>query len=176
MVSVTRRMPQCQRSFARKWRKRSRGSASPGSTTQLRKVGKPGPGVAPPSTITRVAIDDVSQNTTLDSPAIFDGKRPSPPVAFFRRKALTTMAAPNPALRHQVIRIYKGLSSKRANCLQHAYSLRTELLYMGREYPQGYDYFRTRLHKAFASQRDLTDEAKIKQGIERAEYVKKGES
>ncbi|KAH6873114.1 hypothetical protein BKA58DRAFT_439188 [Alternaria rosae] len=40
---------------------------------------------------------------------------------------------------------------------------------MGREYPQGYDYFRTRLHKAFASQKNLTDEAKIKQGIERAE-------
>jgi len=44
---------------------------------------------------------------------------------------------------------------------------------MGREYPQGYDYFRIRLHKAFASQKNLTDEAKIKQGIERAEYVKK---
>ncbi|RYO57235.1 hypothetical protein AA0113_g7958 [Alternaria arborescens] len=66
------------------------------------------------------------------------------------------MASPNPALRHQVIRIYK------------------DLLFMGREYPQGYDYFRTRLHKAFASQKNLTDEAKIKQGIERAEYVKKG--
>ncbi|KAH6860179.1 hypothetical protein CUC08_Gglean005930 [Alternaria sp. MG1] len=65
------------------------------------------------------------------------------------------MASPNPALRHQVIRIYK------------------DLLFMGREYPQGYDYFRTRLHKAFASQKNLTDEAKIKQGIERAEYVKK---
>jgi hypothetical protein len=47
---------------------------------------------------------------------------------------------------------------------------------MGREYPQGYDYFRTRLRKAFASQKNLTDEAKIKQGIERAEYVKKGKS
>ncbi|KAK1917130.1 hypothetical protein P3342_011975 [Pyrenophora teres f. teres] len=65
------------------------------------------------------------------------------------------MASPSPALRHQVIRIYK------------------DLLFMGREYPQGYDYFRTRLHKAFASQRHLTDEAKIKQGIERAEYVKR---
>jgi len=65
------------------------------------------------------------------------------------------MTPPNPALRHQVIRIYK------------------DLLFMGREYPQGYDYFRTRLHKAFASQKNLTDEAKIKQGIERAEYVKK---
>ncbi|CAN9147163.1 unnamed protein product [Alternaria alternata] len=66
------------------------------------------------------------------------------------------MASPNPALRHQVIRIYK------------------DLLFMGREYPQGYDYFRTRLHKAFTSQKNLTDEAKIKQDIERAEYVKKG--
>jgi hypothetical protein len=51
-----------------------------------------------------------------------------------------------------------------------------DLLFMGREYPHGYDYFRTRLHKAFASQQHLTDEAKIKQGIERAEYVKKGQS
>jgi len=46
---------------------------------------------------------------------------------------------------------------------------------MGREYPQGYDYFRSRLHKAFASQRHLTDEGQIRKGIERAEYVKKGE-
>lgn len=58
-------------------------------------------------------------------------------------------------LRQQVVRIYK------------------ELLFMGREYPQGYDYFRTRLHKAFASQKDLTDEEKIKKGIQRAEFVKK---
>ncbi|KAF1839605.1 hypothetical protein BDW02DRAFT_2501 [Decorospora gaudefroyi] len=65
------------------------------------------------------------------------------------------MSSSNPALRHQVIRIYK------------------DLLFMGRQYPQGYDYFRTRLHKAFASQRHLEDEAKIKEGIERAEYVKK---
>lgn len=46
---------------------------------------------------------------------------------------------------------------------------------MGREYPQGYDYFRTRLHKAFASQRHLENEEQIKKGIERAEFVKKGE-
>ena len=45
---------------------------------------------------------------------------------------------------------------------------------MGREYPQGYDYFKTRLHKAFSSQQHLTDEAEIKKGIERAEFVKKG--
>ena len=45
---------------------------------------------------------------------------------------------------------------------------------MGREYPHGYDYFRTRLHKAFASQQHLTDEEQIKNGIKRAEYVKRG--
>ncbi|KAF2704231.1 LYR family protein [Pleomassaria siparia CBS 279.74] len=66
------------------------------------------------------------------------------------------MSSTNLALRYQVIRIYK------------------ELLFMGRGYPQGYDYFRTRLHKAFASQQHLKDEEQIKRGIERAEYVKKG--
>ncbi|KAG9662628.1 hypothetical protein KCU95_g11232, partial [Aureobasidium melanogenum] len=58
-------------------------------------------------------------------------------------------------LRYQVIRVYK------------------ELLYLGREYPLGYDYFRPRLHKAFASKASLTNEADIKKGIESAEYVKK---
>jgi NOL1/NOP2/fmu family ribosome biogenesis protein len=46
---------------------------------------------------------------------------------------------------------------------------------MGREYPQGYDYYRTRLHKAFASQKHLEDEEQIKKGIKRAEFVKKGD-
>lgn len=50
----------------------------------------------------------------------------------------------------------------------------TELLYLGREYPLGYDYFRPRLHKAFASQAGLQDEEAIRKGIERAQYVKKG--
>jgi len=61
----------------------------------------------------------------------------------------------NSNLRHQVIRIYK------------------ELLYLGREYPLGFDYFRPRLHKAFASQAGIKDEEQIKKGIERAEFVKK---
>ncbi|KAI9708493.1 MAG: hypothetical protein M1820_003954 [Bogoriella megaspora] len=64
------------------------------------------------------------------------------------------MSSPTP-LRHEVIRIYK------------------ELLYLGREYPLGYDYFRPRLHKAFASQSGLQDEQKIRDGIARAQYVKK---
>ncbi|KAI7168914.1 hypothetical protein KC316_g8265 [Hortaea werneckii] len=58
-------------------------------------------------------------------------------------------------LRHQVIRIYR------------------ELLYLGREYPLGYDYFRPRLHKAFMSKSGLQDEEQIRKGIEQAEYVKK---
>ncbi|SMQ55338.1 unnamed protein product [Zymoseptoria tritici ST99CH_3D1] len=61
---------------------------------------------------------------------------------------------PNP-LRHQVIRIYK------------------ELLYLGREYPLGYDYFRPRLHKAFSAKAGMQDEEQIRKGIEQAEYVKK---
>ncbi|KAF2025040.1 hypothetical protein EK21DRAFT_117175 [Setomelanomma holmii] len=65
------------------------------------------------------------------------------------------MPSATPSLRLQVIRIYK------------------DLLFLGRDYPQGYDYYRTRLHKAFANQRSLTDEEQIKQGIKRAEFVKK---
>ncbi|CRK31154.1 hypothetical protein BN1708_005345 [Verticillium longisporum] len=62
----------------------------------------------------------------------------------------------NPELRRQVIALYK------------------ELLFMGREYPLGFAYFRPRLHKAFAANAGLRDEAAIRKGIERAEFVKKG--
>ncbi|KAK4191273.1 hypothetical protein QBC35DRAFT_487818 [Podospora australis] len=62
---------------------------------------------------------------------------------------------PNPELRRQVIAIYK------------------QLLYLGREYPQGYDYFRPRLHRAFMANANLTDESAIKQGIARAQFVQK---
>ncbi|GJN76466.1 hypothetical protein PLICBS_010579 [Purpureocillium lilacinum] len=68
------------------------------------------------------------------------------------------MPPPNPELRRQVIAIYK------------------ELLYLGREYPLGFGYFRPRLHKAFISRADERDEAKIRSGIAQAEYVKKGKS
>ncbi|EGE00310.1 hypothetical protein TESG_07588 [Trichophyton tonsurans CBS 112818] len=61
------------------------------------------------------------------------------------------------SLRHQVVKVYKA-----------------ELLFLGRDYPLGYAYFRDRLHRAFASQANITDEAEIKKGIERAEFVKKG--
>ncbi|KAE8351928.1 hypothetical protein BDV28DRAFT_158318 [Aspergillus coremiiformis] len=62
----------------------------------------------------------------------------------------------NPELRRQVIHVYK------------------ELLFLGRNYPLGYEYFRDRLHKAFASQTHLRDDDQIRKGIARAEFVKKG--
>ncbi|PKX92513.1 NADH-ubiquinone oxidoreductase complex 1/LYR family protein [Aspergillus novofumigatus IBT 16806] len=65
----------------------------------------------------------------------------------------------NPELRRQVINIYKDTA---------------ELLYLGREYPLGYDYFRQRLHRAFSGQAHLADEEKIRTGIARAQFVKKG--
>ncbi|KAF2743666.1 LYR motif-containing protein 5A [Sporormia fimetaria CBS 119925] len=65
------------------------------------------------------------------------------------------MASTSPILRHQVIRIYK------------------ELLYMGRDYPQGYNYFRDRLHRAFSSKANVKDPEEIKKLIDRAEFVKK---
>ncbi|KAF7191683.1 Electron transfer flavoprotein regulatory factor 1 [Pseudocercospora fuligena] len=58
-------------------------------------------------------------------------------------------------LRHDVVKIYK------------------ELLYLGREYPLGFDYFRPRLHKAFMSKAGLENQEEIKKGIAQAEYVKK---
>lgn len=66
------------------------------------------------------------------------------------------MPPPPPrSLRHQVIAIYK------------------ELLYLGREYPLGYGYFRPRLHKAFKAKAGERDADKIRQGLRQAEYVKK---
>ncbi|RDK43642.1 hypothetical protein M752DRAFT_265509 [Aspergillus phoenicis ATCC 13157] len=61
----------------------------------------------------------------------------------------------NPELRAQVIHIYK------------------ELLFLGRNYPLGYEYYRNRLHKAFSSQAHLDNEEQIRKGIARAEFVKK---
>ncbi|RDA82448.1 hypothetical protein CP532_3574 [Ophiocordyceps camponoti-leonardi (nom. inval.)] len=72
------------------------------------------------------------------------------------------MANLNPELRRQVIAIYKVQLSA------------TELLHVGREYPLGFDYFRSRLHKAFMSRADERNEAKIVSYIGQAEYVKKG--
>ena len=64
------------------------------------------------------------------------------------------MAAANP-LRYDVIRIYK------------------ELLFLGREYPAGADFFKNGLRKAFRAKKDLQGEDEIRKAIQNAEYVKK---
>jgi len=95
----------------------------------------------------------------------------------------------NPALRREVINIYKGTWQKHGfknhelwlqvpvvRTQRHeAYTLSpAELLHLGKEYPLGYSYFQPRLQKAFASKAHLTDETEIRECIKRAEFVKKG--
>ncbi|KAL0111304.1 hypothetical protein PUN28_012899 [Cardiocondyla obscurior] len=45
------------------------------------------------------------------------------------------------------------------------------LLYMGREYPKGYQYFRTRLKRAFVKNKTETDPEKIDQMINHGNFV-----
>ena len=90
----------------------------------------------------------------------------------------------NPALRQQVVSVYKGqwpvfcffldINTPLHQCVRLRLTcVGPELLNLGREYPLGYTYFQTRLHKAFLSQAHLKDEEEIRKGIERAAYVKK---
>ncbi|XP_078530235.1 electron transfer flavoprotein regulatory factor 1 [Lissotriton helveticus] len=57
------------------------------------------------------------------------------------------------SLRGDVIKLYKNL------------------LYLGREYPKGADYFRDRLKKVFIKNKDVKEPEKIKELIARGEYV-----
>ncbi|XP_054264018.1 electron transfer flavoprotein regulatory factor 1 [Macrosteles quadrilineatus] len=45
------------------------------------------------------------------------------------------------------------------------------LLYLGKDYPLGYDFFRTRLKRAFMKNRDEKDPEKIMKMIHHGEYV-----
>ncbi|KAL0155132.1 hypothetical protein M9458_049395 [Cirrhinus mrigala] len=47
------------------------------------------------------------------------------------------------------------------------------MLFLGREYPKGADYFRDRLRAAFAKNKDVHDPEKIKELISRGEFVVK---
>ncbi|KAG7153284.1 Electron transfer flavoprotein regulatory factor 1-like [Homarus americanus] len=60
---------------------------------------------------------------------------------------------PAMSLRPQVVQLYKNL------------------LYLGREYPLGYDYFREKLKNAFIKNKDVTDPEQIKMMIGRGEFV-----
>lgn len=53
-------------------------------------------------------------------------------------------------------------------------SLYKQLLYLGRDWPQGYsDYFKPRLHAAFMKQRDLAGEEEVNAAIARGEFMVK---
>ncbi|KAK7478626.1 hypothetical protein BaRGS_00030158 [Batillaria attramentaria] len=47
------------------------------------------------------------------------------------------------------------------------------LLYLGRDYPKGYDYFRTKLKNAFLKNKDVSDPKEIEMLIARGEYIVK---
>lgn len=61
----------------------------------------------------------------------------------------------NQPLRRQVLYLYK------------------ELIYMGKDYPAGYDFFIKKLRKAFRSKSTLTAQKDIQKGIDLGEFVKK---
>ena len=63
------------------------------------------------------------------------------------------MASKN--LRPRVIELYKSL------------------LHYGKDYPMGYDYFRSRCKNAFMKNKEVTDPEQIEMLIARGEFVKK---
>ncbi|KAK9390292.1 hypothetical protein V1515DRAFT_528026 [Lipomyces mesembrius] len=48
-----------------------------------------------------------------------------------------------------------------------------QLLFMGREYPRGYRYFRENLHAGFKKNAGLTDAKEIEQKLKFAEYIER---
>ena len=52
-----------------------------------------------------------------------------------------------------------------------AYFLPFQLLYLGRDYPAGEQYFKSKLKRAFMKHKEETDPEKIKMLIARGEYV-----
>lgn len=47
----------------------------------------------------------------------------------------------------------------------------SQLLYLGRDYPMGYEYFREKLKRAFLKNKHVTDPEQIKMMIGRGEFV-----
>lgn len=54
---------------------------------------------------------------------------------------------------------------------KHQLLLSPQLLYLGREYPKGADYFKDRLRAAFAKNKSVQNPEEIKKLIARGEYV-----
>lgn len=47
------------------------------------------------------------------------------------------------------------------------------MLHLGKDWPQGFDMFRTRLHRAFIKNKDETDPDKIEKMIKHGDFVVK---
>ncbi|XP_065158021.1 electron transfer flavoprotein regulatory factor 1 [Atheta coriaria] len=47
------------------------------------------------------------------------------------------------------------------------------LLHLGKDYPQGFEFFRTRLHRVFLKNKDETDPEKIEKMISHGNYIVK---
>nr|CAD7400635.1 unnamed protein product [Timema cristinae] len=61
-----------------------------------------------------------------------------------------------------------------ANCSQTVdFGLCARLLHLGREYPQGYDYFRARLKRAFTKNRDVVEPDQIELLLSHGQFVVK---
>lgn len=45
------------------------------------------------------------------------------------------------------------------------------MLHLGKDWPQGFDLFRTRLHRAFIKNKDVQDPDKIEQMIKHGNFV-----
>lgn len=46
-----------------------------------------------------------------------------------------------------------------------------QLLFLGRDYPKGYDYFKTRLKEAFLKNKEVTDKVQIEILLTRGQYI-----
>jgi hypothetical protein len=104
-------------------------------------------------------------------------------IAIYKRKSKFGFPLPSPPLSHHPRRvnppgvILPPLPALHIVSTQHGHlpiPPPTELLHLGRNYPQGFDYFRPRLHRAFMAKASLTDEEEIKKGIAQADFVRKG--
>ncbi|XP_050436927.1 LYR motif-containing protein 5B [Adelges cooleyi] len=58
-------------------------------------------------------------------------------------------------------------------CRKDVINLYKTLLHMGRDYPQGYDFFKERLKKAFQHNKDVVDPNQIRTLVKRGEFVVK---
>ncbi|KNC96016.1 uncharacterized protein SPPG_08612 [Spizellomyces punctatus DAOM BR117] len=52
-------------------------------------------------------------------------------------------------------------------------SLYKQLLFIGREYPAGFEFYRARLKAAFLKKRDLSDPEDIRKALRQGEFVLK---